>query len=253
MTPCDDVQDTHVFIYAAREAWAAIDAIGESGVLDAQWHSDVLTGVAPDDFIRRLPPAIEVERLLDRHVVLYMGGDVESRRAAELRLFDHIAATYELEIDPQRNRDNVRNLLERVVTRPGARVLDFGCGSGLSVSVASLQGHVILGCDVSSRMRQRASANGLPVMNVPGLSRFRGWFDGAIASYVMHLALPEADLTLLLQSLRVGGRLAANFHKSKGLDDIEKFLEVHPEFQAVTIAQDRPVPHGPVRVWRRIR
>lgn len=216
----------------------------------AQDQGGTVVGTTQRFEVGRLPDSAEAERLLDRHWIVALRRDSEGRRAAERCFFDAIAGRYELEVDPQRNRENVRLLMKLVGVRPGWKVLDFGCGPGLSIREADEV--YILGCDVSAAMRAQAAAQGLPTVGPEDLQNVKGSFDAMVASYVLHLAVPPADLLAAMHCLRIGGRAAANFHKGRGLAETEAAMS---DFDAVRQVDldivDHPL-HGPIRVWARI-
>jgi hypothetical protein len=236
-------------LYVAIRAWPMIVDLVE-GLHDAQDLSVAFVGTAQAFAIDRLPYAVEAERLLDRYWIIHVRGDEEGRRDAELCFFDRIADRYELEIDPRRNRDNVRTLIQLAGVRPGARVLDFGCGPGLSVREADQI--ALVGCDVSPAMREQAAAHRLLTVGPEDLPKLESSFDAMVASYVFHLAVPLIDLLAAMRSVRRGGRVAANFHKNRGFVDTTVSILREGLFAIDEQASTDHVLHGAIRVWERI-
>ncbi len=176
--------------------------------------------LAPDDVPRVHAPALQA-RLLDRHFYVYRPDAPDRRSACERALFDAIADWYDDEIDEETNRRTIGRLLAAVTTHGSARrplrILDFGCGTGLAATIADPDTFEVIGTDASGRMLARASARGLRTVPLADLPRLgAGWANGAIASFVLHLAVTDAELAAAAGALRPGGVLAANFHKDKG-------------------------------------
>lgn len=112
-------------------------------------------------------------------------------------------------------------LLDAASLLPGERVLDIGCGAGITTRLAAQQiqpGGTVLGIDVSPPMlglaRERTARDGIEnadylqadaqVHDLGG-----GEWDAAISKFgVMFFDDPAAAFTNIAQALRPGGRLA---------------------------------------------
>lgn len=243
-----DVPDLH--LYVAPEVWPAVELLLE-GFSGKEDDLGTVVGTARSFSIEMLPATTEAERLLDRHWIVHLRSDAASRRGAERSFFDTIADHYESEVDGSRNRSNLRVLLRSVDVGPGQRVLDFGCGPGLSVRAADEL--ALVGCDVSSEMRRHASVRGLATVGPEELPGLEGTFDAVVASYVLHLAVPAEDWLAAARCVRRGGRIAANFHKGNGLVQMEQQIDKEGLFAAVQSASLDHELHGPIRAWERIR
>lgn len=196
-----------------------------------------------------LPVDVGCERLLDRNWLIFLKDNETDRALAEEGFFDTIAEHYESEIDPERNRANLRLLLERADVLAGHRVLDFGCGPGVSLRAADRL--TLLGCDRSQPMLRLAAARGMQVITTKELSNSENTCDAMVASYVLHLAVPRRDLEAAVRCVRQGGLIAANFHKGLGLAETCNTIEdLRLGFPVNDRALDRQIS-GPVRVWRR--
>ena len=217
----------------------------------------ILDGPLPDVAILRRS-GLEIERLLDRHHLLYGMGDREGRATVERALFDLLSDSYEDEIDVENNLDNLRFLAslvgETANVRDERRVfLDYGCGTGLSLSLELAPGFRLIGCDASPRMRGIASRRGMRVLSPTELTLLPdGFFHGAIAAYVLHLAVPEIDIGSVVRTLRAGARLAANFHKGTGVADVERILERIGFMSLIRLPLAVPSDHGEYRLWLRL-
>jgi SAM-dependent methyltransferase len=158
-------------------------------------------------------------RFLD---LFYFPCDLDGRLA--VAVLDHFANIYESIIEAGNNESNIRVLLEIVVgSFPGyignsLEILDFGCGSGLSMGVlagldSKLSVHLV-GTDLSPRMLLRARERGLEVIEPDSWPLVpNGSFDGVIASYVIHFGLRVEDVAFISRCLKRRGVFAANFFK----------------------------------------
>jgi SAM-dependent methyltransferase len=144
--------------------------------------------------------------------------------ALSVALFDLCADAYERLVDVTRNVSNIHNLLRVAIATltleaEPVRVLDFGCGTGLSVValqsfVSSFAGRIQLaGTDRSLHMLEIAARRRLPVLAVADLdANNKRVFDAVVASYVIHLGLSQDDCNLIAKQLAPGGVFVANYH-----------------------------------------
>lgn len=172
--------------------------------------------------------ALDAEKYLDQFLLLLPRNDPDRHLAVIEGFFSYISDQYESLIDSARNLGNIRVLTThlRQVLSCGDGVLhiiDFGCGTGLSVDVdPSL---MIIGVDRCPEMRSQAAARGMKTL---GMAEFATLphhsFHGAFASYVLHLLPPEQDLEALWERIKPGGAFTANFHKDRGIDTVVPIL-----------------------------
>lgn len=115
------------------------------------------------------------------------------------------------------------------------RLLDFGCGDGLFLSVAKALGADATGIDVSASRTQAARADGLTIL--PDLDALDGGspFDAVVLSQVLeHVAHPLPLLQTLHRRLRKGGILFVAVPNAQG-------VSVPQNFHQFTLVQ--PVEH----------
>lgn len=178
-----------------------------------------------DEILSNIPQYI-LRRYLDKFYLWTPEYPLERRQEVLDSLFQQIASEYESLVDVQRNLSNIRNLLtllgQFVHPLSGSLIVDFGCGTGLSVGPASAYNVKLIGVDRCPKMRQIAASKGMTVWSPGQLAQQpRNSIDGAFASYVFHLLPDTHGLRLLWSRLRVGGALVANFHKNEGLKLVE--------------------------------
>jgi SAM-dependent methyltransferase len=180
----------------------------------------------PPDAARR---GCEINRYLDRFHLLLSREDPVLRQQTLDLFFSFLEPDYESTVDVDRNENNIKILLEVVQGALGdisqAVLLDFGCGTGLSLGPARECGTTLVGFDTSEAMRSAARSRGMSVLTAERiLSSDSLRFDGIIASYVLHLEPAEVWIRAAWSHLRPGGVFAANFHKHSGLDAFTRIL-----------------------------
>lgn len=146
-------------------------------------------------------------------------------------LYDEFATDYERTRVP-RFRPLVKQLLQLYDTRPGSRVLDAGCGTGLAATmVAPRVGHTgrVLGVDASSAMleiaRHKAHGYGFDqcvfaVGDIAQLDFPAETFDVVLCSFALW-GEPDLLFTEFLRVLKPGGALLVQNweHGNNPLDD----------------------------------
>lgn len=94
--------------------------------------------------------------------------------------------------------------------KPGARILDFGSGSGEFLAAAQAAGHNVLGVEPGKAYAVYArEAHGVEVINAPlAKAEIPGVFDLITANHVIeHLRDPAGAMALLASKLAEGGAL----------------------------------------------
>lgn len=163
----------------------------------------------------------EISRLLDRYYLLIPRGDVSARVGVTESFVEFVAPTYEACVAIEQNLANISGLLSTfrrwMELTPARRILDFGCGTGLSARVSPAV--ELIGFDSSHAMRAHARTAGMRVIDPDGLRALPvGHFDGAFASYVMHLQIGKEFVLEAARRIRSNGLWIANFHKGIGFD-----------------------------------
>jgi SAM-dependent methyltransferase len=141
---------------------------------------------------------------------------MNERAMAARRTYDAFAATYDNFNHRYQYERWTGKLLERAEATglKGYRLLDVGCGTGLSFVEPLARGWAVIGCDISPRMIDRASARAgeraaLHVADMRALPRF-GEFDLVWAvndavNYLLDPAELQAALAGMRRNLTLGG------------------------------------------------
>jgi SAM-dependent methyltransferase len=134
-----------------------------------------------------------------------------------------------------------RAMVDRILgRRPGLRVLDVGCGTGIVARLFQAAGAQVLGIDPDERMAAQARERGLEVE----VARIEDWdragreFDAVVAGQAWHWVEPLAGARQAAQALRPGGRLAVFWNA----------FRPPPGFgQAMAEVFERVLPDAPMR------
>jgi ubiquinone/menaquinone biosynthesis C-methylase UbiE len=170
-----------------------------------------------------------VRRYLDRFYLSIPENDEPLRDILLQDFFEIIANEYESLIDCERNIENINILFHFIeeMSGPleGSEVWDYGCGTGLSLEPAAKLGVKLTGIDRCEGMMKVGLERGMKVLSVEQLSNgYENSISKAFASYVFHFYPSERDLGILWKCFRPGGILVANFHKNRGVDEINEAM-----------------------------
>lgn len=195
---------------------------------------------------------LQFKILLDRFC-LALPDEAADRELLFTEFFDWIANDYNNVVDCERNVQNIDNLCGLLarsgVGQTGHIVVDFGCGTGLSVRSGGCGQATIVGFDHSAMMRRIAEREGLTVWSEHDLSsQGPGSIHGAFASYTFHTRVGDEAIKLVVARLTSEGVFAANFHKSEGKEwarEVFASVGMHP------VLEDADGRHGPYAVFGR--
>jgi len=142
-------------------------------------------------------------------------GGYQQDKQKEIEFFDAHAASGEYNVfSPQANDRIVASFVRLSGLRPGARVLDIGCGSGSFTVLLQRAGYVVSGVDISERMIA------IGRKNHPGLDLVAGdaenlpfgdeSVDGVLLSAIAHhFPDPRRLARETMRVLKRGGRFVA--------------------------------------------
>jgi hypothetical protein len=133
-----------------------------------------------------------------------------------IAIFDSCAAAYESLINVDRNTRNIArllNVIDRRSTKSGQlKAIDFGCGTGLSLSALKLlkkpDRFELTGLDAAPHMQSIARSRGMPLTTMHDTISPQ---DGIFASYVLNGGTSFKDLQWIATTLAPGGLFVANW------------------------------------------
>lgn len=160
--------------------------------------------------------------LLDRFTLVYDDRVGSTRHEVQRQFFSAISGTYDNLIDKKRNLENISllyNILaSRIESIESKKILDFGCGSGLSTEALGPRADSLVGVDDCVEMRRQARDRGLAVLAPDQLERLNlAFFGGAFSSYVLHFQPSASTFEMIWDKLDNRGVMAANFHNGIGV------------------------------------
>lgn len=193
------------------------------------------------------------DRYLDRFYICCIAREVKKHQETLDGFFDFVSSDYENIIDTKRNLSNVRNLVrileENLELRDEGKIIDFGCGTGISMSQVADCSFEVIGVDRCPNMRKLASQKRMKVWDMGELARQQRYtIDGSFASYVLHLLQDTAGIKLLWSLLKPGGILVGNFHKNHGIDILDGCMK---ELRGEVVLRDNNILHGTYIAYRK--
>jgi ubiquinone/menaquinone biosynthesis C-methylase UbiE len=179
---------------------------------------------------------------------------VTQDKAREIEFFDQHADGDEYNVFTlDTNRELVDRFIRFARLRPGDRVLDLGCGSGVFAAEVARRGMLVAGIDLSSRLLVRghmqAPSVGFAVGDAEQLPFADGTFDGVLLSGIVHhLPNPAPAAREVHRVLRVGGRFMA-FDPNRRNPAMWAYRDwSSPFYSNVGVTEnERPVVAGQVR------
>lgn len=144
--------------------------------------------------------------------------------------------------------------------RPAPRVLDVGCGTGISARLFAERGCPVLGVEADARMAAFARRQGLEVEEAP----FEDWddrgrrFDLATCAQAWHWIEPTAGANRLATVLAPAGRVAIFWNKATFDEATRRAMEaayrrVAPGLDRYSILLGAPVEDRVARAARALR
>lgn len=186
---------------------------------------------------------------LDRFI-LVLPNDIYQRRMIWEYVYKNYAKDYEKMIDQKHNLQCIQymlNVLQQKKYNGVLNVLDFGCGTGLSIN-AEFSGQ-IYGYDINRSMRKIAREKGMKVLSEEDFWNLPAeCFQGVLASYALHMAVSVSELNRIVSILINNGLLVANFYKNI---DCERVTEKLVGMNMVIEKKEENRGFGQIYVYRK--
>lgn len=172
---------------------------------------------------------LKIIRYLDYFYLLVPIVDPISRKKLFNCFFSVLGEDYMTLIDVDRNKENIRYLLSLISyflpTLKGSRIVDYGCGTGISIDIARSYGINVIGFDSCPIMLNIAKRRGMTVWTEEDMYKQQSdSVDAVFSSYVFHLLPEDKNLQILFNLLKFGSVLVVNFHKCFGIKWANRYL-----------------------------
>lgn len=140
---------------------------------------------------------------------------------------------YESMIDVRNNIKCIDTLYsylqKKIVISSSTKILDYGCGTGLSIGM-NVDCN-LLGYEPNKKMREQAVEKGMQVLDYQHLySLSDACIDAIFSSYVFHMGIKECDIEVLSRIIRCEGVIVANFYKNINCLRVNDFFVRHGFF-----------------------
>lgn len=124
---------------------------------------------------------------------------------------------YEKFVDIKHNLGCIETMLKYIIEKRKVEdmfnVLDYGCGSGLSLSV-EYDGEIV-GYEPIKKMRFQARKRGMTVYNRHNFKRIPdNYFDAIFSCYVLHMGIEKKDIEQIIPKMKQNAIWIANYYKN---------------------------------------
>ncbi len=145
---------------------------------------------------------------------------------------------YETLVNKENNKECIELMLNVIsVNKKNCKILDFGCGSGLSYGLN--QTGKIFGYEPVSTMKYQAQNKGMTVFDSKEINQLPNeFFDAVFSSYVFHMGIVYEDIERIVPKLKQGGIWLANFYKEINLEAVNKIFSKLNFIQKKILTED---------------
>lgn len=173
---------------------------------------------------------------LDSFVIL-LPDEYDEQNNLWRNFYKVFGSCYEKMIDVSHNKKCIEGMVAYINSVIGinssSRILDYGCGSGLSASI-STKGKII-GYDPIYEMRMQACQKGLQTLDTKQMKIIPNcYFDAIFSSYVFHMAVSEDSIEEILPKMKPGAIWIANYYKGINESYVNNFFLNH-DFQIIKV------------------
>ncbi|MBO4999012.1 MAG: class I SAM-dependent methyltransferase [Lachnospira sp.] len=159
-----------------------------------------------------------------RHFIEYLDSflivlpeDYASQSVIWEDFYTYYGDLYENMIDINNNITCIKKLYsyiqQNISMTSMTKILDYGCGSGLSINIKSNCN--MIGYEPNDKMRRQAVEKGMVVLDSEQLySLSNDYIDAVFSSHVFHMGIKDNDIKILNKIIRHDGIIVANFYKN---------------------------------------
>ena len=178
-------------------------------------HIYIYSTIVPDEIKMQIGKEYCIEYLDSFLIVLPK--DYASQSVIWEDFYTYYGDLYEGMVDVKNNIKCIKTLysyIQQNVSMTGiTNVLDYGCGSGLSININA--GCNLIGYEPNEKMRRQAVEKGMKVLDSQQLySLSNDYIDAIFSSYVFHMGIKDSDIEMLSRIIRRDGIIVANYYKN---------------------------------------
>lgn len=201
-----------------------------------------------DLYIYKVYNIVNIDRLLDtkndENIIFYLDNFIiilpnqyQMQSIFWKKFYQIFGHCYEQMIDISNNIKCIEGMVnyinQKVSLNVSSKILDFGCGTGLSTLVPFIG--TVIGYDPVYEMRMQACKRGLRTFDTEEIDSIsNNYFDAVFSSYVFHMAVDENDIIKIFPKMKQGAIWIANYYKGINEDFVNSFFMKHG-FQVIKI------------------
>ena len=191
-------------------------------------HIYIFSTVVPNEIEKKIGKEYCVEYLDFFLIILPQNYDLQSILWEDF--YTYYGDVYEKLVDINNNIRCIKALYSYIKK---SNILDYGCGSGFSISLN--KNCNLIGYEPNEKMRRQAVQRGMKVVNRHQLSLLTsGYIDAVFSSYVFHMGIKTNDIEVLHKIIRRDGIIVANYYKNIN-SDIVNDIFMHNGFNVKKI------------------
>lgn len=132
------------------------------------------------------------------------------------KFYKVFGASYENMIDKSVNLECIKAMIlhidKKIKINSSSIILDYGCGSGLSMLIPC-KGEIV-GYEPIYEMRKQAKSRGMRTISSNELKEIpEKYFDAVFFSYVFHMSVSEKNINYMMTKMKPNALWIANFYK----------------------------------------
>jgi SAM-dependent methyltransferase len=182
--------------------------------------------IKSEDVFNKLMKVSNAVRYLDSFVLI-LPHDYNKQKMLWSTFYHVFGKRYEELVDKEHNIECIRMMLCQIMSgdkfHDNFKILDYGCGSGLSLLCE--YGVEIVGFEPEKTMRHQAQQKGMMVFDENNIQNIPNeYFDAIFSSYVFHMGISETDIKLIIPKMKPKAVWIANYYKNINENIVNKFF-----------------------------
>lgn len=178
-------------------------------------HIYIYSTIVPDEIKMQIGKEHCIEYLDSFLIVL--PEDYASQSVIWEDFYTYYGDIYERMVDINNNIRCIKTLYsyiqQNICMTATTNVLDYGCGSGLSININANCN--LIGYEPNEKMRKQAVEKGMIVLDSQQLYLLpNDYIDAVFSSYVFHMGIKDSDIEMINRIIRRDGIIVANYYKN---------------------------------------